>query len=146
MAGTYRKPLPVPDAISAPYWEACRRHELILQRCGDCGTVRFPPAAMCSCCRSRKAEWKRASGTGKVYSWNVVVHPIPEDLYAADVPYVVALVELDEGVRMPTNIVDCDPKRIEADMPVEVVFDDVTEAVTLPKFRPVRPDARRVDA
>lgn len=144
--GAYQKPLPVRDAISAPYWEACRRHELILQRCAGCGSFRFPPASMCSRCRSGKTEWSRASGKGKVFSWNVVVHPIPHAVYAQDVPYVVALVELDEGVRMPTNIVDCDPHRIEADMPVEVVFDDVTEAVTLPKFRPVRPDARRVDA
>ena len=143
--GAYRKPLPVPDAISAPYWEACRRHELILQRCAACGSFRFPPASMCSSCGSRKAEWQRASGRGRVYSWNVVVHPIPRDVYAHDVPYVVALVELDEGVRIPTNIVDCDPHRLEADMPVEVVFDDVTDAVTLPKYRPARADARRAE-
>lgn len=144
--GAYGKPVPVPDAVSRTYWEACRRHELILQRCARCGTFRFPPASMCSRCGSGDTEWSRASGTGKVYSWTVVVHPIPHEVYAQDVPYVVALVELDEGVRMPTNIVDCDPHRIEADMPVEVVFDDVTEAVTLPKFRPVRPNARRADA
>lgn len=144
--GAYQKPLPVPDAISATYWEACRRHELILQRCVRCGTFRFPPTSRCSRCGSGDTGWSRACGTGKVYSWNVVVHPIPEDVYAEDVPYVVALVELDEGVRMPTNLVDCDPHRIEADMPVEVVFDDVTEAVTLPKFRPVRHEARRAHA
>lgn len=133
----YRKPLPVADSVSAPYWEACRRHELLLQRCTDCQTCRFPPTPLCSRCHSPRAEWMKASGRGKVYSWNVVVHPVPRELYADEVPYVVALVELEESVRLPTNIVGCDPSRVEAEMLVEIVFDDVTPDVTLPKFRPV---------
>ncbi|MBI4321202.1 MAG: OB-fold domain-containing protein [Chloroflexi bacterium] len=132
----YRKPLPAPDAISAPYWEACLRHELVLQRCAECGAFRFPPASICARCRSPLSEWVRASGRGKVYSWIVVVHPVPKDVYAADVPYVVALVEMEEGVRMPTNIVGCDPGEIRADMPVEVVFEDVSDEISLAKFRP----------
>jgi uncharacterized OB-fold protein len=71
-----------------------------------------------------------------VYSWIVVVHPVPKEIYATEVPYVVALVELEEGVRLPTNIVECDPASVKAEMPVEVVFEDVTPEVTLPKFRP----------
>jgi uncharacterized OB-fold protein len=71
-----------------------------------------------------------------VFSWIVVNHPVPKDIYGLDVPYVVALVELEEGVRMPTNIVGCDPSAIRADMPVQVAFEDVTAELTLPKFRP----------
>lgn len=138
MAGD-RKPLPVADPVSEPYWAGCRRHELLLQRCGACGDFRFPPAPLCPRCRSPHATWTSATGAGRVYSWIVVMHPVP-DVYATDVPYVIALVELDEGVRMPTNIVGCAPDAIQAGMPVEVVFDDVAGGVTLPKFRPLRRD------
>ncbi len=133
----YVKPLPVSDDISMPYWEACRRHELVIQRCRDCGIFRFPPASMCHNCHSTQTEWVLASGKGKVYSWIVVVHPVPKHVYDLEVPYVVALVELEEGVRVPTNIVHCDPHRVQAGMPLEVIFDDVTSDVSLPKFQPV---------
>jgi uncharacterized OB-fold protein len=129
--------LPVPDPVSAPYWDACRRHELRIQRCAACGLFRFPPAPLCPHCRAPEAQWVRASGRGKVYSWIVVVHPVPREIWGDKVPYVVALVELAEGVRLPTNIVECDSARIEAGMPVEVFFDDVAPGVTLPKFRPL---------
>lgn len=133
---TYLKPLPAPDVDSQPFWEACRAHRLTLQRCIACRTVRFPPGPRCPHCREPEAEWIDASGRGAVFSWIVVDHAVPRDVYADDVPYVVALVELEEGVRMATNIVRCDAQAIEAGMPVEVVFDDVTPAATLPKFRP----------
>ena len=77
-----------------------------------------------------------ASGRGTVFSWIVVVHPVPKEVYRDDVPYVVALVELEEGVRMPTNIIGCDPQAITADMAVEVVFDQVADDLVLPRFRP----------
>lgn len=134
------KPIPVPDADSTPFWKGCREHQLLIARCAECSLPRFPPAGMCPHCQSAKVEWRRASGRGKVFSWIVVNHPVPKDIYRLDVPYVVALVELDEGVRMPTNIVGCDPKSIHADMPVEVTFDDVTPDLTLPKFRPRAPE------
>ena len=139
MGADYMKPLPAPDADSAPFWEACRRHELRLQRCRDCGRFRFPPHPLCPHCRSDRSEWVKSAGRGRVYSWIVVVHPVPGDVYRADVPYVVALVELTEGVRIASNIVGCDPHAVTADMPVEVIFDDVTDAVTLPRFRPAAP-------
>lgn len=135
MAGA-AKPVPVPDADSAPFWQGCREHRLLLERCADCGSIRFPPSGMCPRCRSRGVQWTASSGRGTVFSWIVVHHPVPKDLYAAEVPYVVALVELEEGVRMPSNIVQCDPQSITAGMPVEVVFDDVSDSLTLPRFRP----------
>ncbi len=133
----YGKPVPAPDADSAPYWQGCREHRLLIQKCGGCGAVRFPPAGLCPDCGSAAHDWIATSGQGRVYSWIVVTHPVPKDIYAGDVPYVVALVELEEGVRLPTNIVACDPHDVTADMPVEVVFDDVDDTLTLPKFRPL---------
>jgi len=132
------KPVPVPDADSRPFWEGCREHRLRIERCADCGTARFPPAGMCPRCRSSRHEWFTASGRGTVFSWIVVRHPVPKDMYAGEVPYVVALVDLEEGVRMPTNIVGCEPGAIRAGMPVHVVFEDVSADVTLPRFRPAQ--------
>jgi hypothetical protein len=132
----YGKPVPVADADSAPFWDGCARGELLLQRCADCGAIRFPAAGACPHCRATGAEWITASGRARVYSWIVVTHPVPREIYAADVPYVVALVELEEGVRMATNIVGCDAGEVRADMEVEVTFDEVAPGVVLPRFRP----------
>ena len=129
-------PLPVPDHLSRPFWEGCRAHELRLQRCGACQTVRFPPGPVCPTCRSEEVEVVLSSGKGVVYSWIVVRHPIPASVYATEVPYVVALVDLAEGVRMTSNIVGCPPDEVRADMRVELVFKDVTDEVSLPQFRP----------
>lgn len=129
-----RLPRPAMEIDTAPYWEACRRHELRTQRCLDCGTYRFPPRAICYNCGSFKAEWARTSGRGKIYSWVVPhhpVHPATKEL----VPYAVVLVELEEGPRMITHIVDCQWGEIYAEMPVELVWEDVDEDLSLPKFR-----------
>jgi uncharacterized OB-fold protein len=131
------KPVPVPDVDSAPFWEACRQHRLLLQRCAGCGQTRFPPSGLCPHCRSGEFNWLTASGRGRLYSWIVVRHPVPREIYADDVPYVVALVDLEEGVRMPTNMV-CSAEELVGGMPVEALFDDVSADLTLPKFRPMR--------
>lgn len=133
---TYAKPLPVPDHDTRPFWEGCRAQRLMIQRCSQCGTHRFPPGPFCPKCRSREVEWIAASGRGHVFSWIVVEHPVPADIYRGDVPYVVALVELEEGVRMAANIVGCDPYAITAEMPVRVSFEEVSDEITLPRFRP----------
>jgi uncharacterized OB-fold protein len=134
---TYGKPLPAPDHDSLPFWEGCRSHRLLVQRCEDCGRPRFPPGPRCPHCRSPRARWDESRGRGTVYSWIVVEHPVPPDVYGADVPYVVALVDLDEGVRMATNIVGCDPYGVTAGMVVQVRFDDVADGISLPRFAPV---------
>ena len=139
MSAAYGKPLPVPDPDSAPFWAGCRERKLLLQRCGACGRHRFPANPMCPQCRSTRAEWVQASGHGTVFSWIVVRHPVPREVYAGDVPYVVALVALAEGVRMPSNIVGCAPEAVAAGMAVEVTFEAVSPEVTLPRFRPVAP-------
>ncbi len=133
----YNKPVPVPDADTEPFWSACRDGRLSVQCCSGCGAKRLPPGRYCLKCYCAESEWQDVSGKGTVYSWIVVRHPVPGDVYGCEVPYVVALVELAEGVRMASNIIDCDPDAVTADMAVEAVFDAVTETVTLPKFRPV---------
>ena len=132
---TYRKPLPRIDEESRGYWEALARHELYFQRCRDCGTKRFYPRALCPRCLSSATEWVRASGWGTVYSFTVT-HQNQAPGFREELPYVLAIVELDEGVRMMTNVVGCAPDAVRVGMRVEVVFEDVTPEITLAKFRP----------
>jgi uncharacterized protein len=119
----------------APFWEAARRHELVAQRCHGCGTHRFPAREICSRCLSRDASWEPVSGRGTVFSFTIMHQPYHP---AFSVPYAVVVVELNEGARMLTNLVDCPPSEIRIGMPVEVLFEDLTAEVTLPKFRPRR--------
>ena len=133
------KPLPRPTEDSAPYWDAARRGELRMQRCTDCAHTRFPPSVLCPRCLAEGHEWVRLSGRGTVFSW-IIVHQSQHPAFNAATPYNVAIVELDEGPRLHTTLVDCRNDQIRIGMPVEVVFDRVTDDVTLPRFRPRRPD------
>lgn len=131
----YSRPLPVPDPESTPFWDGMREGKLMLQRCASSGVYLFPPVTFCPGSLKRP-EWVEASGKGEIFSWIVVRHPVPRDLYADEVPYVVALVALDEGCRMTGNIVDCAPEDMRAGMKVEIAFNRVTPEITLPAFRP----------
>ena len=135
MADRYSKPLPRIDEESKGYWEACQRRELVIQRCGACGTLRHYPRALCPRCLSDAVEWVRCSGRGTVYTFTVT-HQNQAPGFRDALPYVLAYVELDEGVRLLTNIVECAPEAVRIGLAVEVVFEDATPAVTLPKFRP----------
>jgi len=129
------RPLPELTAEMAPFWEAARRHELVAQRCRGCGAHRWPARDLCSRCLSREAEWVAVAGRGVLFSY-AVMHQVYHPWFADQVPYAIAVVELAEGVRLVSNLVDCPLDRIRIGMPVEVVFEDVTAEVTLPKFRP----------
>lgn len=133
----YNLPLPTPQPESDFYWEKLKAHELWLMRCNDCQSTYFYPRAICPECFSRNTGWVQSSGRGTVYTF-AIAHRGPTPAFRDAVPYVPALVELEGGVRLPTNLVEVepDPSRISIGMAVEVVFDDVTESVTLPKFRP----------
>jgi uncharacterized OB-fold protein len=131
----YNKPLPVPDPESTPFWDGMRENRLMLQRVASTGEHLFPPVTFCPGSLERP-EWVQASGKGTVFSWIVVRHPVPRDIYADEVPYVVALVALDEGCRMTGNILDCAPEDVHAGMSVEIVYNQVTPEITLPAFRP----------
>jgi hypothetical protein len=131
----YPKPLPRIDEESKGFWEACQRHELYVQRCGACGELRHHPRAVCPSCLSDKIDWVRCSGKGMVYAFTVTYQNQAAG-FRDELPYVLAYVDLEEGVRMLTNVVECDPASVHIGMPVEVVFDDVTPEITLPKFKP----------
>ena len=132
----YLKPIPVPSEDSQPFWATAKKHELCLQRCGTCGSFRFPPAPVCPECTALGGEWTKLKGRGKVFSF-VVFHRAFHKSFEKDVPYAVALVELEEGLRLITNIVGVALDQLRCDMPVEVVFEDVSPECTLPKFKPV---------
>lgn len=132
----YAKPLPRPSRLSGPFWEGTRAHELRLLHCNACGHFWFPPSSRCPQCLSTDCEWQAVSGRGKVWSW-IVMHQRYFAAFESEIPYNVAYVQLDEGPKLMTNLVDCDPADIRCDMPVQVVFEDVTPEITLPKFRPV---------
>lgn len=139
-----RKPIPTPSPETRRYWEGCRSHELWLPFCLACDSFFFYPRPFCPSCFSWGIEWRRASGRGVVYSYAIqyrAFHPG----WSQEVPYVTALVELEEGPRLFTTLVgvEPDPKKVRCDMPVEVVFEDVSEEISLPKFRPVPTRPRR---
>ena len=135
---THRPPIPTPQPETDFYWERARAHELWLMRCDDCDSTYFYPRPICPRCFSRNTRWVQSSGRGTVYAFSIVHRP-PIPAFQERVPYVAALVELEGGARIPTNLihVEPDPSFIRVGMPVEVVFDDVSETVALPKFRPV---------
>ncbi len=131
----YAKPLPVPTPETEPFWSAARDHRLSLPKCAACGTVRFPPSAHCPDCGAAEHDWVDLSGTGKVFSF-VTFQRLYNKGWEGEIPYVVALIQLDEGPRILSGLTGIDAADVVCDMPVKVVFDDVTEDVTLPKFTP----------
>jgi len=129
------KPLPVPTVVTAPYWEGCRRGELRLQRCTACGALQLPPQRHCRRCLGDALAWQPAAGTGRITSWTVVRHPV-STAFAAHVPYIVAIVALDEGPTMMAGIRDCTPDAMHVGLRVEVLFEERSDAIALPYFRP----------
>jgi hypothetical protein len=126
-------PLPRPTPLSKPFWEGCSREQLLVQRCRACGLHVFIPAPCCTRCTSLYLEWVQSSGRGTVYSHSVVWRPQQP---AFETPYIVAIVEMEEGWMALTNLVDCEPAAVSIGMPVEVTFRRVSESITLPYFRP----------
>jgi len=135
MSDTPAKSIPVPSPETAEYWVGAKRRELLIQRCNACGRRQFYPRVICTNCSSRNVGWVRATGLATIRSFTVVRRPVSE-AYAAEVPYIVALVVLDEGPTMMTNIIDCAPQDVHIGMRVSVRFEDWTEDITLPKFAP----------
>ncbi len=130
----YKRPLPRRRGMAGEFYEYCKKHELRFQRCTDCGTWRHVPRDMCAKCGSFNWEWAKSAGKGKVFSWTTAMQPmLPQ--FADLVPYSPVVVEMDEGVRLVSWLSDVPPDDLRLDLPVEVVFDDVTPEVTLPKFR-----------
>jgi uncharacterized OB-fold protein len=129
-------PLPRPSPLSKPYWDAAREGRLLVQRCGDCGALIFIPQPACTACFGSHLEWVQSSGRGTVYSYTVVHRPQRPEF---QVPYAVAIVELEEGWHTLSNLIGCEIQELRVGMPVEVVFHAMSEDVTLPLFRPAAP-------
>jgi uncharacterized protein len=129
------KPLPFANEDSQEYWEACKRGELRLQQCARCAHVRFPPAVVCPRCLSDAFAWQKMSGRGTIYTW-IVVHRPQHPAFFEDVPYNVAIVELEEGPRVHSRIVGRANESLAIGMRVEVFFEKKNDDVTMPYFRP----------
>lgn len=134
----YKKPLPVPDPLTKTYWDSVKAHAMQMQQCDACNKFVFYPRNVCPHCGARTLSWKSVSGKGKVYGFTIS-HQKGMPAFGEEVPYTIAVVELEEGVRMMTNLVgiEPDPNKIKVGMEVVVHYDDVTDAITLPKFKPV---------
>lgn len=129
------RPLPSPNAETLPFWEGCRRGELLYQACGDCGRRQFYPRARCSICHSDRLDWARSGGLGTIHSFTIV-HRAPSPAFRADVPYVIALVDLDEGFRMMMNVRRCPPEAVAIGMRVAVFFEKTEGDTPLPQAAP----------
>ena len=131
----WNKPLPTISGETKPYWDHCQRGELLIQKCDSCEEYQFYPRGICANCWSNDIQWVTASGKGTVWTFTVTYQNGTPG-FAEEVPYVLALVELEEGVRMFTNIVDCDPRSVSIGMPVEVTFVRATDQISVPYFKP----------
>jgi len=137
MSEEYIKPIPEIQPWSAEFWKATKKHKLLIQVCHDCQAKIFYPRKYCPECWSGNLGWIEASGKAKVYTFTIT-RGMVEPKFMPDLPYVLAMVDLEEGIRMMTRIVECDPEEVELNMDVEVVFEDISEECSLPMFRPVK--------
>jgi uncharacterized protein len=131
-----KRPLPEATPETREFWEGAKRGELRIQRCHNCGQAYFFPRPQCPNCMSKDVEWFTASGKGRLYSY--VINHRPAYGFQDAAPYVIAVVQLDEGPRMMTNIIGVEPtpEKLPIDMPVEVVFEQQNDDITLPFWRP----------
>jgi len=127
------KPVPRPSPESRAFWEGAKAGKLMLPRCNSCGRFWFPPSQRCRHCLSADFDWRESGGKGRIYSF-VVYHRVYHPAFEAEVPYVVAIVELDEGPRLLSNIVGAPPEEVRCDQRVKVVYEDAGAGVAIPKF------------
>ncbi len=129
------QPLPIPNPDTELFWQGCGRGELLLQRCLSCRSYRHPPSPICYSCLSSENEWVAASGQGTVYSFVIVRESLRG--WKFEVPYVVAIIELAEGRHMLSNVVGIPVEHVQIGMRVNVFFEQITDEISLPKFKPV---------
>ena len=133
---SYTKPLPEICPETEEFWRATKRHELFLQRCNACGEVIHFPRVMCYRCLSEDLGWMKSSGLGTLYSFTIIRQPAYAS-FEPDVPYVYAIVDLDDGARMISNVVHIDPESVRIGMRLCVTFEAATADITIPKFEPL---------
>ena len=132
------RPLPQPVTPEAkPYWDGLREQKLMLPKCQDCGHCFFYPRVVCPHCHSRRIGWVQSTGRGRLFSFEISYQPLNK-AFKVKPPYVLAMVELEEGPRLLSNLVGIapDPELIRCDMPVEVVFEKLNDEFTVPLFKP----------
>ena len=138
MPNTNNRPVPVSQPESDHYWEQAKQGNLVLQKCSDCASFQFYPRVFCTTCSGRNLEWIESAGEGFVFTFAIVHQPFYLGFVGA-VPYITAIVELDEGVTMPSQLIGVDPEphQIEIGMRVRVAFEELTDSISLPVFRPI---------
>ena len=137
MSNAYDRPLPLPstDTLTKPFWDATKEGRLIIPRCNTCSRLFFYPREVCPHCFSTDLDWQEVSGKGRVYSYTHVrqsAHPYFQSANG----HIYAIIQLNEGIKMPSNIIECDPEEVKIDMEVEAVFEKVSEEYSLVKFQP----------
>jgi uncharacterized OB-fold protein len=134
------RPLPTPVTPEAkPYWDGLKDNKLMLPKCDDCGKAHFYPRVICPHCHSRHISWIQASGKGKLYSFEIAYRSLNR-AFKVELPVVLAMVELEEGPRIMSNLINIepDPAVVKCDMPVEVVFEKLTDDCTISLFQPAQ--------
>jgi len=128
-------PPPLANATTLPFWQAAAQHRLVVQRCTSCEHTRLPPAPICPECRSADSDWREVSGRGEVYTYTIVHRAIAA---GQPLPTIIAVIALDDagGVRMISNLVGVDPGGVAIGMPVELVWEDMSADLSIPRFRP----------
>lgn len=131
---------PYADDETQPFWDAALEGKLVGNKCSNCGTFRLPPTPFCYECQHRETEWVELPGTGAIYSFIIVRHPLRPEMQEA-VPYVSAVIEVDgtqgAGARMLANVVDCDPEKVKIGDKVKVKFDKLSDTLAIARFAPV---------
>jgi hypothetical protein len=130
-----KKPVPVMQPWTRKFWEAAKDNTLLIQKCKDCDSNIFFPKKVCPECWSENLRWQEACGKAKVYTFTTMLAMV-EPVFIKDLPYVIAMVDLEEGIRMTTRIVNCNPDDVKIGMDVEVVFEKLSEEFSLPMFQP----------
>jgi uncharacterized protein len=143
MGDRYELPLPVATPESQPFWQALKRHQFLLRKCRSCGEYQHPSARHCRSCWSDDLQWCPANGHGRLYTFTVAHRPA-HHAFASVLPYCIGLIDLDEGPRFLANLVETTGLKVGA--LVEIIYDDVTDEVTLPKFRITVPPPMEQDA
>ena len=130
----YKLPLPELEGLHKEFYDHCKNLTLHFQRCTDCSAWRHVPREMCAECGSWNWEWQPSSGRGRIFTWTVAARPM-HPAFVDACPYAPVVVEMDEGVRLLSEVIDVSPDDLAIDMEVEVLYDEVTDEITLPKFR-----------
>jgi uncharacterized OB-fold protein len=127
-------PLPKPSNETEPFWAAVQERRLVVPKCENCGTLTFPPTVACPACAADRFTWAPVSGRGTIYSFTVY-HRVYHPAFKGKVPYVVAVVALEEGPRIISNVVGIPPGEVTCELPVSVIFEEVRDGYLIPKFQ-----------